>query len=76
MGKKKRKKVLPVFEMDELMEIFEYPNRRALNRALRTGRLPIDVFWLSGRRVCHVEVVNRFFEMKKEEGFALLEESS
>ena len=69
-------KVLPIYDMEELMEIFEYPNRRSLNRALRIGALPIKTFVLNGKRVCHIAVVEKYFEMQKEEGFKVLEEAA
>ena len=68
-------KVLPIYELDELQEIFDYPNRRSLNRALRNGALPIKTFLLRNRRVCHVAVVERFFELMKKEGLAELEDA-
>lgn len=69
------KKILPIYDLDELQEIFDYPNRRSINRALRTGALPIKMFWLNGKRVCHVAVVEKYFENMKEEGLAALEDN-
>ena len=63
------KKILPIYDLDELAEIFDYPNRRAINRALRTGKLPLKMFELRGRRVCHAAVVEQLFEnMNLKEG--------
>lgn len=67
-------KMLPIYELDELMALFDYPNRRSLNRALRTGKLPIRTFLLRNRRVCHVAVVERYFEMLKQDGLDALED--
>ncbi len=67
------KKILPIYDIDELIEIFDFPNRRSINRALRTGALPIKMFQLRGRRVCHVDVVERYFENMKKEGIEALE---
>ena len=69
------KKILPIYDLDELAEIFEYPNRRSINTALRTGALPIQMFVLRGKRVCHVAVVEKYFENMKEEGLAALEDA-
>ena len=65
-------KVLPIYDLDEMQEIFEYPNRRSLNHALRTGALPIKTFVLRGRRVCHVGVVEKYFDNMRDEGIAAL----
>ena len=67
------KETLPVYELDDLQEIFGYPNRRALNRALHSGALPIKTFKLRGVRVCHTAVVDQYFEQMKKEGLAALE---
>jgi hypothetical protein len=67
-------KILPIYDLDEIQEIFDYPNRRSLNRALRTGKLPIKMFWLRGRRVCHVAVIEKYFEKMKAEGLAALDD--
>lgn len=67
-------RILPIYDLDELQEIFEYPNRRSLNTALRSGKLPIKTFVLRNRRVCHIAVVEKYMENMKEEGIAALEE--
>ena len=69
------KKMLPIYDLDDLQEIFDYPNRRSINRALRTGALPIKMFLLRNRRVCHVAVVEKYFENMKKEGLEALEEA-
>jgi len=77
-GKKLRvgtflKNTLPIYELDDLQEIFDYPNRRALNRALRSGALPIKIFKLRGVRVCHTAAVENYFDDLKAEGMATIE---
>jgi hypothetical protein len=68
------KKILPIYDLDELQEIFGYPNRRAINAALRSGALPIKLFMLRGKRVCHVAVVEKYFENMKKEGLEALDD--
>jgi hypothetical protein len=67
---KKRNKYMPILEMDELQEIFEYPNRRSMNRSIRLGRFPVPLFMLQGRRVAHKDAVDLFFEEKKKQAIA------
>ena len=67
-----KKNILPIYEVADLQEIFDYPNRRSICRALRTGALPIKMFRLRGRRVCHVDVVEQYMENMKTEGIAAL----
>lgn len=68
-------KILPIFELDDLVEIFEYKNLRALQHAMRQGNFPIPTFRVppvTGRKVAHQAVVERYFEDMKEEGLAEL----
>ena len=60
--------IIPIYELDELQEIFDYPNRRSLNRALNNGTLPLKLFKLRNRRVCHVAVVEQYFDKMKKDG--------
>ena len=54
--------LLPILELDELVEIFEYTNVRAAKRALRLGSFPVPTFTLAGRVVAHKDVVERLME--------------
>ena len=46
-------KILPILELEELVEIFDYTNRRAAVRAIKEGSFPVPVFKLAGRLVAH-----------------------
>jgi len=59
--------ILPILELDELVETFEYVNIRAAKRAIRLGIFPVPTFKLAGRTVAHVDAVAKFFEQKKRE---------
>lgn len=59
--------ILPILELDELVELFEYKNRRAALHAIRVGRFPVKVFMLAGRRVAHVDSVAQYFKDLKAE---------
>ena len=68
-------KILPIFELNELAEIFEYKNKRALQHAMRQGTFPIPTFKIppiTGRVVAHQAVVERYFDDMREEGLAEL----
>ena len=65
-------KLLPILELDELMEIFEYPNKRSIRRAIRLGSFPVPTFELAGRTVAHVDVIDAYFEGKRRLGFKWL----
>jgi hypothetical protein len=68
-------RLAPVFDLDELKEIFEYKNRRAVTNAIRNGTFPVKTFELGYRKiVAHVDVVNNFFKEQKEEGLAAQDE--
>jgi hypothetical protein len=60
--------LLPILEFDELVELFGYRNERAARRALRLGKFPVKTFLLAGRTVAHVDVVNGYFDLEKQEG--------
>ena len=49
----------------ELAVVFGYKNKRGLNRAARTGLLPIPTYMYDGRRFAHADHVNEWLEMKK-----------
>ena len=66
---------MPILELDELQEIFEYPNRRSLNRSIRLGRFPIPLFTFQGRRVAHADAVDMFFEEKKTQAITIMQET-
>jgi hypothetical protein len=61
-------RLTPILEFDELVEIFGYVNERAARRALRLGTFPIPTFELAGRTVAHVDVLDKFFKEKYDEG--------
>ncbi len=65
--------LLPILELDELVETFEYKNLRAAKRAIRLGKFPIPTFDLAGRTVAHVDAVAKFFEQKKKEAIEQME---
>ena len=65
--------ILPILELDELVETFEYKNLRAARRAIRLGKFPVPTFDLAGRTVAHVDAVSKFFEQKKREAEAQME---
>ena len=67
-------KLLPIYDMQELQELFGYTNQRALRAALRSKRLPLKMFRLNGVRVCHQAVVEEWFEQMKRDGMAALED--
>jgi hypothetical protein len=66
--------ILPILELDELVETFEYKNLRAARRAIRLGKFPVPTFDLAGRTVAHVDAVAKFFEQKKREAEAQMAE--
>lgn len=65
--------LLPILELDELVETFEYKNLRAAKRAIRLGKFPVPTFDLAGRTVAHVDAVGKFFEQKKREAIEQME---
>lgn len=66
--------LLPILEFDELIEIFGYPNSRSARRAIRLGRFPVPVFQFANRTVAHVDVIDKFFKEKYDEGATWLDE--
>lgn len=58
--------ILPILEIDELAEIFEYPNVRQARRAIRAGKFPVPVFQFAGRTVAHVDAIEVYFEKQRE----------
>jgi len=65
--------LLPILELDELVETFGYQNIRAAKRAIRLGTFPIPTFTLAGRVVAHVDAVAKLFEEKKKETMQQME---
>jgi hypothetical protein len=65
--------ILPILELDELVETFEYKNVRAAKRAIRLGKFPVPTFDLAGRTVAHVDAVTKFFEQKRKEAIEQME---
>ena len=62
-----------IVELDELVEIFGYKNRKTVQHAIRVDRFPIKTFKLDGRTVAHVAVVQAFFDDHMKEGIEALE---
>ena len=62
-------RLLPVLELEELMEVFDYPNIRSVRRAIRMDKFPVPTFQLGGRTVAHVDVIDVFFKAKRKESF-------
>ena len=54
-----------VFELDELVEMFGYRNRRAAQRKIRLGTFEVPTFTLAGRRVATGRQVANFFERQE-----------
>lgn len=67
-----RERLLPIFEFDELVEIFEYPNARAARRAIKSGTFPVPVFILANRTVSHVDAVTLYFSEQREASLSWL----
>ena len=65
--------LLPILELEELVEIFGYKNVRAARRALRLGKFPVKTFELAGRTVAHVDVVEQYVEHMRTESISHLE---
>lgn len=65
-----KKVALPILEFDELVEVFQYKNARALRRAIRLKLFPIKTFLLAGRTVAHISAVDQFFDKMKDEALA------
>ena len=66
---------LPIIELDELVELFQYTNRRALVRAIRLKRFPIKTFDVGGRLVAHAGAVDQYFDHMKAESLKELNAS-
>lgn len=67
-------KILPILEMDEMVEIFDYTNRRAAVRAIKQGTFPVPVFELAGRLVAHVDAVSLYFEEQRQASMTWLKD--
>ena len=65
-------KLLPILELDELVEIFEYTNMRAARRAIRLGKFPVPTFELAGRTVAHADAVDLLMKRKRNEAMSSL----
>lgn len=59
-------KILPILELDELAELFDYPSLRQVKRAIRNGTFPIPLFKLGKRYVAHVDAVELWFNQQRE----------
>lgn len=59
--------LLPIYELAELVEIFEYTNIRAARRAIRLEKFPVPVFELAGRTVAHIDSVDLLMKRKRQE---------
>jgi hypothetical protein len=58
--------ILPILELEELIEIFEYPSARSARRAIHNGTFPVPIFKLANRTVAHVDAVELYFsEMRQ-----------
>lgn len=67
-------KLLPIFEIEELVEIFDYTNRRAAIRAIKDGTFPVPVFKLAKRWVSHIDAVNLYFEEQRQASMTWLKD--
>lgn len=56
---------IPVIEIDEMVDIFGYMNRRALIRAIREDRFEVPLFTLGNRKVAHVKSVEKYINKMK-----------
>ncbi len=64
--------LLPIYELAELVEIFEYTNIRAARRAIRLEIFPVPVFELAGRTVAHIDSVDLLMKRKRQEAMRYL----
>lgn len=69
-------RLLPIFEFDELVEIFEYTNERAARRAIRLGKFPVPTFELAGRTVAHGDAVNILMNRMRDAALAAIDASA
>jgi len=65
-------RMLPLYELDELVELFGYTNVRAVRRAIRLEIFPVPVFQLAGRTVAHIDAVDLFLKRKRQEAMNAL----
>lgn len=66
-------KMLPIYELEELVEIFEYTNVRAARRAIRLKTFPVPTFELAGRTVAHIDAVDLLMQRMRDEAMAAIE---
>jgi hypothetical protein len=66
-------KLLPILELDELVEIFEYTNVRAARRAIRLKKFPVPTFELAGRTVAHEDAVELFMKRMRDEALEAMQ---
>lgn len=64
--------MLPILELDELIAIFEYTNKRAAKRAIKRGSFPVPIFRMAGRTVAHVDAVQLYFAERRAESMTWL----
>lgn len=67
-----RNDILPILEMDELIELFDYGNIQRARRAIRNGTFPVPLFKLAGRNVAHVDAVTLYFNEQRDASMAWL----
>lgn len=66
-------KILPILELDELAELFDYPSLRQVKRAIRAGTFPIPLFKLGKRYVAHVDAVELWFTDQRKASMSWME---
>lgn len=59
--------------LEEVMAVMGYTSTRNAYRLIRSGKFPIPMVKFQGRWVADVEVVKRYFQIRRERGFAELE---
>lgn len=65
--------LLPILEFDELIEIFQYTNKRAAKRAITAGTFPVPIFKMAGRTVAHVDAVSVYFAEQRKTSMTWLQ---
>ena len=72
MAKKEHNNLLPIFEFDELVEIFGYTNTRAAKRAVVAGTFPVPTFKMAGRTVAHADALTLYFQERRTQSLSWL----
>jgi hypothetical protein len=60
-------------DADQLMQLFQYTNRRGFYNAVRNGKFPVATYKIGGKIYADVEVVREYFRRKRAEGMAALD---